>query len=1044
MQMRNESVIVDFANLAKSHGTLTAFEQGNTQVSYAELLKRSTMIAEYLTKLGSGPKDAVAISGVQSCGLYASILGVLLARGVILLIDPRLPQERIRFMMKESGCHFLIHVAGTESELSVHQTLVVEPASASVLEVKINHQAVLSGPSICQQYESPAYIFCTSGTTAKPRLVLGSHPGLAHFIQWQRETFHVGSGDKVAQLTGLSFDVVLRDIFLPLTSGATLCLPDTHRPLAPSAVLSWMQAARISRLHTVPTLAQSWLNLAPAGMNLPRMRTVFFAGEPLTDALVARWRERLSSHSEVVNLYGPTETTLAKFFYRVPPVGMKEGIQPVGKPLPKCEAFILDEACAECAQGIAGQIAIATNYGTYGYLNAPEESVRKFRLARLRDGREARVFLTGDLGKISPSGELHILGRIDNQVKINGIRVELEEISAVAAKYPGVESAVTVAFEPNGPGKKLLCLYWTPSRSGQLPSVATLRKFLATYLPEGIIPSLFMKLESFPVTPNGKIDRSLLPEPKFPKSELLPQTEAEKQLLPIWEEVLRKNGGVPGPDFFSSGGTSLSAVELQLQIEEVLGVGVSTADIFDDPSFKNVASLIAQRNKAKIQLPAAPVMQEYPLLPSQRAFLRFQYADEGRTWNNITRTISFKGHISAEMMKQALMTVIKRHQNLLITFHFCAGRWMQKLNAPEAIHLRELDLRHLLFAEQQPAIEQVQKRQSQTILPPGMWPLFAATLVYLSESETKLVFTSSHLVSDALSHEIIAQELNECVRCLQQGIGINLPALERNFLDYVMWRLGQSGLNPKRDSLHYWLEVFSGYSERLELPLDGDPTAGASAAGYKRWLPADLSGEVRRLSADLNCSAFIVIFSAFAISLHRLSGRNTIVLKTVADGRPYPFLRKWVGNFAAAVHVRSEVRSDTTFLEFTKAIQRGISEAVKHQECEFLEILETLGIPVEADRIPLASIFLNPVEEGPATVPAAHEEHCDDLGFESKADIMAHLRRTEPLIEMDVHYRKGLYSRKTVSGLLDCFQTTLQEMTLKPMRRIVLAREAVA
>ena len=142
--------------------------------------------------------------------------------------------------------------------------------------------------------------------------------------------------------------------------------------------------------------------------------------------------------------------------------------------------------------------------------------------------------------------------------------------------------------------------------------------------------------------------------------------------------------------------------------------------------------------------------------------------------------------------------------------------------------------------------------------------------------------------------------------------------------------------------------------------------------------------------------------------------------------------------------MRSEVHGDTTFLEFIKAIQRGISEAVKHQECEFLEVLETLGIPVEADRIPLASIFLNPVEEGPATAPAAHEEHCDDLGFESKADIMAHLRRTEPLIEMDVHYRKGLYSRKTVSGLLDCFQNTLHEMTLAPMRRIVLAREAVA
>lgn len=1044
VRMRSASVIDKFAAMAKSQGELIAIEQGREQVSYSELLSRATRIAEQLAALEMRPKDVVAIYGAPSCGLYASILGVLLADGVMLLMDPRLPQERMRFMLKESGARHLISVSpGTQQNLPAWQTLEVDPVSALVLAARMGEHSLSSIPRMCGQYESPAYIFCTSGTTAQSRLVLGCHPGLAHFIQWQRETFQVGPRDRVAQLTGLSFDVVLRDIFLPLTSGATLCAPELGRTLAPSAVFPWLQAAGITRLHTVPTVAQSWLNLGPAGTNLPLMRTIFFAGEPLTDVLVGRWRERLTSQCEAVNLYGPTETTLAKFFYRVPEAGVKEGIQPVGAPLPGCELYILNEDLTECAPGVAGQISLATEYRSYGYLNAPQESARRFRTVRL-NGRDVTVFLTGDLGKLSPSGQLHILGRIDNQVKINGIRVELEEISAVAAKHPGVASAVTVAFEPDGAGTKMLCLYWAPNRAAQSPSIATLRKYLATYLPEGVIPSILTQMESLPVTPNGKVDRSLLPAPRFLPAEPIPETDAEKQLLPIWKKVLRESGGVPGADFFSSGGTSLSVIELQLQMEESSGASVSAADIFRDPSFKSVARLIEQASGSRMQIPSAPLLEEYPLLPSQRAFLRFQYAEEGRTWSNVTRIAQFQCDVSADLMKQALRALVERHQNLRITFHSREGRWRQKLNQAGPVPLQEIDLRHMPSVERQLRLEQIQQQQSRTFLPPGQWPLFLATLVHFDESDARLVFTSSHLVSDALSYEIIARELDENIRRLRQGEAIRLPRLETEFLDYVMWRLGQPELNPKRESLGHWLETFSGYHERLELPRDGDPGAGANAAGYKRWFSRALSEQAGRLSAELNCSTFVVLFSAFAVALHRLSGRNTIVLKTVADGRPYSFQRKLVGNFATAVHVRSEIKSHTTFIEFTKAIQNGISQAVRHQECEFLEVLEALNIPVEADRIPLASIFLNPVEEESAEVPEEHEEHTDELGCELKADIMAYLRRTEPLIEIDMHYRKGLYSRQTISGLMDCLERALADMATAPANQITKVIEAVA
>lgn len=1042
------NILDSFVSSAQSHRYLPAIEQEHAHICYSELLDRAIRIKEKLIAIGLEPKDVVGICGAPNFGLYASILGVLLANGIILLIDPQLPPERIRFMVEESSCRLLLVAGRIQAELPNCQKLKVDAASASILSLTGNIVLLRGWPSMCREYDSPAYIFCTSGTTAQPRLVVGRHEALAHFIDWQRRTFQVGAGDRVAQLTGLSFDVVLRDIFLPLTSGATLCIPNTAGPLAPSAVLPWLKANCITRLHAVPTVAQSWLALDSERTSLDCMRTVFFAGEPLTDVLVARWRQRLPAECEIVNLYGPTETTLAKFFYRVPKTGVKEGIQPVGAPLPGCELYILDKDLQECAPGIAGQVAIDTEYCSYGYLRQPEESAHRFRLKRLTNGTERTLFLTGDLGKISSSGELHILGRIDHQVKINGMRVELEEISAIAVKHPGVASGVTVAFDSTVPGAKLLCLYWTPDQSHQPPNTQALRQFLSRYLPQGTVPSLFVRLEFLPVTPNGKVDRSSLPLPRLFASDFVPKTDAEKQLLPVWKSVLELTGGVPGADFFGSGGTSLSVVELQLQVEERLGVNISAADIFDQPRFESVARLIADaqgdREAGKMRIPRAPDQEEYPVLPAQRAYLTFHFGDGDHTWSSVSTVFQFDCAVSSNAMKQALSWLTERHQNLQLTFHSREGMWVQTLNKPGMIPLEELDLRPMKPPDQQLALLQAQKKHLKTVLRPDRWPLYMAMLAQISERDTRLILTSSHLISDALSHEIIAQELNEYIRCLQQRAAISLPRLDVQFLDYVMWKLEQRRVNPGEESLCYWQKVFAGCHERLQLPIDGDPAAGASAAGYKRWFPGVLSDQVRSLSRKLNCSPFVVLFSAFAITLHALSGKRTIILKTVADGRPYPFLRKWIGNFATVVHVRSEARESTTFLEYVKAIQKSLAEAVKHQECEFIEVLESLDIPMETDRIPLASIFLNPVGPGSERPSSGDEEYRDELGHEEKADIMAYVRQTEPLIEIDIHYRKGLYSRETIRRLVGVFERTLGGMISAPESFVATVREAVA
>ena len=290
--------------------------------------------------------------------------------------------------------------------------------------------------------DDAAYIFFTSGSTGVPKGVLGWHKGLSHFLQWQGDTFGIGPQERVAQLIHLSFDAVLRDIFLPLTRGATLCVPNEQDTLDAQSLMQWLERERISLVHTIPTLAQAWLAQVPADVCLRSLRWVFFSGEPLTEILVRQWRVAFP-RSAIVNLYGPTETTLVKCYYVVPP-DVLPGIQPAGWPLPQTQALVLAAHSRLCGIGEPGEIVLRTPFRTLGYINAPDDQRQRFVQNPFREDAGDWLYYTGDRGRYRPDGMLEILGRLDEQVKIRGIRIEPSEVTATLAQHPAVHACVVV------------------------------------------------------------------------------------------------------------------------------------------------------------------------------------------------------------------------------------------------------------------------------------------------------------------------------------------------------------------------------------------------------------------------------------------------------------------------------------------------------------------------------------------------------------------------------------------------------------------------
>jgi amino acid adenylation domain-containing protein len=606
-------ITTTFTNWATQTPNQAAIIQANRTWTYQELATAAQQIAQLLRAKQLSIGTTVAVYGDRSFGLIASMLGVLISGGVLLNIDPKLPAARQELMLATAGAKYLLAVGkGLIANLSAEiEILTVSPDTGKIsgLEPILDPAAA----PIALPLDAAAYIFFTSGTTGIPKGVLGTHQGLAHFLNWQRETFSIVPEDRAAQLTGLSFDVVLRDIFLPLTSGATLCLPAATEDLTPGSILPWMERQQITILHTVPTLAQSWLLNVPAGVSLRSLRRIFFAGEPLQSTLINQWRETFPTAGDIINLYGPTETTLAKCYYRIP-ANIRPGIQPVGSTLPQTQALLFNPARQLCGIGETGEIAIRTPFRTNGYLHGSTVNQSQFINNPFRsDVEDDLIYLTGDRGRYLPDGKLEILGRIDRQVKIRGVRIEPGEIVALLNQHPQIHTNVVIARE-DVPGDKRLVAYFVPTQPN-IPTTSELRQFLNQQLPEYMVPSAFVMLTTLPLTANGKIETSALPAPDLSREKSTPDFDAardefEIQLTKIWEQVLGVRSISITDNFFELGGHSLLAIRLFSEIERIWDKNLPLATLFQAQTIEKLAHLLRQEGWAAPYSSLVPIQPE--------------------------------------------------------------------------------------------------------------------------------------------------------------------------------------------------------------------------------------------------------------------------------------------------------------------------------------------------------------------------------------------------------------------------------------------------
>ncbi len=569
--------------------------------TYSELDRSANQLANYLLANNLKSQDIVAIYGHRSATLVWAILGVLKAGTAFVILDPAYPPSRLIDCLEIAQPRLTLQIPAA-GELPTVLQEYVDLSDSCRLELQLDsmQQYATSDPTVTVEPDDLAYVAFTSGSTGKPKGIKGTHRPLSHFLQWHCQTFGLSESDKFSMLSGLSHDPLLRDIFTPLSLGATLCIPSQQDMETPGQLADWMRRERVSIAHLTPAMAQ--LLTTNTESKTTDLRYLFFGGDVLTQQDLRRIRN-FAFQATCVNFYGATETPQAMGYFIVPNDCdriFKEAI-PLGRGIEGVQLLVLTNILQLAGVGEIGEIYVRTPYLSQGYIDSEQLTQERFILNPLTKDAEDRLYKTGDLGRYLPDGNIEFLGRIDDQVKIRGFRIELGEIESRLRQHPGVQETVVIAHS-DVRSDKYLVAYVVPKLE-QVSKTKELRSFLWEKLPNYMIPSTFVMLDALPLTQNGKVDRLALPVPELVNLEaentfVAPRNQLEQEMTQIWQQVLGIEPIGVRDNFFDLGGHSLLAVRLFAQIEKKFGTKIPLATLFASGTVEDLAQIICQRELA--------------------------------------------------------------------------------------------------------------------------------------------------------------------------------------------------------------------------------------------------------------------------------------------------------------------------------------------------------------------------------------------------------------------------------------------------------------
>ncbi|NCQ83110.1 MAG: amino acid adenylation domain-containing protein [Microcystis aeruginosa W13-18] len=1019
------------------HAVAVVFE--GQQLTYNELNCRANQLAHYLQSLGVKPDTLVGICVERSLEMIVGLLGILKASGAYVPLDPDYPIERIIFMLEDAAVKVLLTQQKLINKLPEHQAQLI----CLDADWELISQFSQDNPITDVQATNLAYVIYTSGSTGQPKGVMLSHSNLSNHMFWMQETFPLTKTDRVLQKTPFSFDASVWEFYAPLLVGGQLLIAQPGGHTDSDYLLKTIAQQQVTTVQLVPSLLQ--MLLEQGGIeNCQLLKRVFCGGEILPVAL----QEKLLSQLNVnlCNLYGPTECCIDVTFWNCQREMYGQRI-PIGRPISNTQIYILDSNLQSLPVGIPGEIHIGGAGLARGYLNRPELTEEKFIPNPFSNSPDSRLYKTGDLARYLPDGNIEYLGRIDNQVKIRGFRIELGEIEAVLTQYPQVQSSVIIAREDT-PGNKRLVAYIVPEKEAT-PTPNEMRQCLKEKLPEYMIPSAFVILESLPLTPNGKIDRRALPAPEqnYERTDkfILPRNPIEEILVTIWTEVLKVQQISINDNFFELGGHSLLATQLISRIRTNLSIEIPLRSLFAAPTIEELGQQIQQLQQEDLTLSAPPILSrgEQSELLLSYAQTRLWFLDQlepNSPFYNIPVALRLQGHLNQVALTQSLAEIIQRHEALRTNFVTVNGQPTQVINTLTNWTVSVINLQHLSPEEQKNAAKKLVKEQALQPFDLANEALVRATLIVLNNNEYWLSLCLHHVISDGWSMGVFIEELTALYNAVNQGQVSPLKPLPIQYTDFAIWQRKWFRGEVLENQLNYWRKQLAEAPTFLPLPTDKPRPARQSFTGAHQefQLSLELTQKLTELSQQQGVTMFMTLLAAYGTLLYRYTGQSDILIGTPIANRNRREIESLIGFFVNTLVMRTDCSENPSFQELLMRVREMSLGAYTHQDLPFEMLVEALQPERNLSHTPLFQVMFA-LENTPLSEVKMSGLTIDSLPLEwgtAKFDLTLSMQNTETGLMGVWEYNTDLFNSETVERMNGHFLTLLEGIIANPNERV--------
>ncbi len=1023
------TVVSRLARQAMRRPRALAVRGGGREMTYGELDALSRRVAAQLRRLGVGEGSVVGVLLDRTPEMVAAFLAAMRAGAAYLPLDPSQPAERLAFLLTDARAAAV--VTGGESALA---TAVLAASTIPALRL----DDLSPGAEVDPGEPSPAglaYVLYTSGSSGRPKGVEVDHRSLANLVDWHLGAYQVTPADRAAQTAAIGFDAAVWELWPYLAAGASVHLADESARLSPERLRDWLVEEEIDLAFLPTPLAEGVLALPWP----PRtaLRALLTGGDRL---------RRLAPPGlpfAVVNHYGPTEGTVVATAGAVPAAnGQAERPPAIGRPIAGARVYVLDGGLAPAPLGVPGELCLGGAGVARGYRGRPNLTAERFLPDPFAGEPGARLYRTGDRVRFRAEGDLEFLGRLDQQVKVRGVRIEPGEIEAALAGHPAVGQAAVV-LRGDGPGARLVA-YWVAegdhaAEAAHGADPAELRAYLQARLPEPMIPAVFVPLAALPLSAHGKLDRAALPDVDVaPGPRTPPRTPTERQVAAVWAEVLGHEEGslAAEDDFFALGGHSLLAMRVVSRLGDACGVELPLRAAFDRPLLADLATAIdaagaseaAPRGPADLAAP--PLVRRgtrtAPLsFAQERLWFLDQLEPESPVYN-LPAALRLAGALDPAALRRAIADVVARHEALRTTFRSVGGELVQEIGPPLPFTLPAIDLAGLGAPAR--AAEALRLARAEALRPFSLarGPLLRAALLLLARGEHALLWSVHHIVFDGWSLGVFLRDLGALYQPDAAADGAaGLPALPVQYGDFAAWqreRLGGAALDGQ---LAHWRERLAGAPAVVELPADRPRPPRASFRGGSRLLALDAAtaAALRALARRAGATPFMVLLASFAALLGRLCGRRDLVVGAPTANRDRPELEPLIGFFADSLVLRLDLGADPAFGELLARVRASTLDAYAHRDVPFEKLVEALRPERDLSHNPLYQVVfaLDGSERPGLALPGVAVSPLPVGSGTSKFDLALYMEDREGGLAGLLEYSRDLFDDTTAERFLAAF-----------------------